>query len=174
VVDGLSGASSGVRLRPATAEDRPFLFAVFRTTRDDELALTDWTEPEKDAFLDAQFRAQDAHYREAYPDGRFLVVCHDREPIGRLSLARLADEVRVVDIALLPAWRGRGIGSTLLAGVLAEADAAGVAVRLHVEPWNPVKRLYARLGFRTVQMRGIHEFMERPAVGSAGQLKTAS
>jgi GNAT superfamily N-acetyltransferase len=173
VVDGLSPAASGVRLRTATADDRAFLFEVFRTTRDDELALTDWTELEKDAFLDTQFRAQEAHYREAYPDGRFLVVSHGGEPIGRLSLARLADELRVVDIGLLPAWRGRGIGSALLAGVLAEADAACLAVRLHVEPWSPAKRLYSRLGFRTLELRGIHEFMERPAV-SSGQLKTAS
>jgi ribosomal protein S18 acetylase RimI-like enzyme len=174
VVDGLSSAIPGVELRPATPEDHGFLLRVFRTTREDELALTTWSELEKTAFVDAQFRAQDAHYRDVYLDGRFLVVAHDGEPIGRLYLARLADELRIIDITLLPAWRGHGIGASLLAAVTAEADAAGLAVRLHVEPWNPVRRLYERLGFRTLEVRGIYEFMERPPAAAGAQLKTAS
>jgi ribosomal protein S18 acetylase RimI-like enzyme len=162
VADGLSAAISGVELRPATPGDREFLVAVFRTTREDELDRTGWSEPEKAAFVDAQFRAQDVHYRETYPDGRFLVVTRAGEPIGRLSLAQRADEVRVMDIALVPGARGQGIGSSLLAAVMTEADAAGLPVRLHVEPWNPAKRLYERLGFRTLEVRGFYELMERP------------
>ena len=165
MVDGLSSAISGVELRPATPDDRDFLLIVYRATREDELALIDWTEPEKAAFVDMQFRAQDAHYREAYPDGRFLVVTRDDEPIGRLYLARLANELRIVDIALMPAHRGQGIGSSLLATVMAEADAATLPIRLHVEPWSPAKRLYERLGFRTVEVRGIYELMERAPGG---------
>jgi ribosomal protein S18 acetylase RimI-like enzyme len=167
VVDGLTSAISGVDLRQATPHDRDFLLAVFRTTREVELALTDWTEIEKAAFIDAQFLAQDRHYREVYPDGRFLVVTREGEPIGRLYLARLEDELRVIDITLVPAQRGQGIGSSLLAAVVAEADAAALPVRLHVEPWNPVKRLYQRLGFRTLEVRGIYEFMERAPADSS-------
>jgi ribosomal protein S18 acetylase RimI-like enzyme len=165
VVDGLSSAISGIDLRPATPDDREFLLALYRTTREDELALTNWTELEKVAFVDAQFRAQDSYYREVYPDGRFLVVTRDREPIGRLYLVRLADELRVIDIALVPSHREQGIGSSLLATVTAEADAAALPVRLHVEPWNPAKRLYERLGFRTIEVRGIYELMERAPAG---------
>jgi ribosomal protein S18 acetylase RimI-like enzyme len=174
VVDRLSSAIAGVELRPATPDDREFLLAVFRTTRDDELALTDWSESEKAAFVDAQFRAQDSHYREAYPDGRFLVVARDGEPIGRLYVTRLADELRVIDIALMPAQRGQGIGTSLLAAVIAESDAAALPVRLHVEPWNGAKRLYERLGFRTLEVHGIYELMERAPAGPTDQLKTAS
>jgi ribosomal protein S18 acetylase RimI-like enzyme len=165
VVDGLSSAITGVDLRPATPDDREFLLAVFRTTREDELALTNWTELEKAAFIDAQFRAQDSYYREVYPDGRFLVVTLANQPIGRLYLVRLADELRVIDIALVPSHRGQGIGSSLLADVTAEADAAALPVSLHVEPWNPAKRLYERLGFRTIEVRGIYELMERAPAG---------
>jgi GNAT superfamily N-acetyltransferase len=180
VVDGLSAATSGVELRPVEPQDHEFLVAVFRTTREEELALTTWSETEKAAFVDAQFRAQDVHYREMYPGGRFLVVTRDSAPVGRLSVARLADEMRVIDIALVPEARGQGIGSSLLAAVTAEADGAGLPVRLHVEPWSPAKRLYERLGFETIEVRGFHELMERPPdIGRAsraagGQLKTAS
>ena len=165
MADGLSAQIARVELRAATEDDREFLVALFRTTREDELALTGWSELEKAAFIDMQFRAQDSHYREAYPDGRFLVVTRADEPVGRLYLARLPDELRVVDIALMPDHRGQGIGSSLLATVVAEADAAGLPIRLHVEPWNPAKRLYERLGFRTVELRGIYELMERAPAG---------
>ena len=165
MVDGLSSAISGVDLRPASLDDREFLLAVFRSTREDELALTNWTELEMAAFVDAQFRAQDSHYREVYPDGRFLVVTRDHKPIGRLYLVRLADELRVIDIALVPSQRGQGIGASLLAAVIAEADTAALPVCLHVEPWNPAKRLYERLGFRTLEVRGFYELMERAPAG---------
>lgn len=154
---------AGIELRPATPADRDFLLTVYRTTREGELALTDWTEPEKAVFVDMQFRAQDGHYREAYPNGRFLVVTLDNEPIGRLSLARLPGELHIIDIALMPAHRGRGIGSSLLAAVVAEADEALLPVRLYVEPWNPAKRLYERFGFQTLEVRGFYELMERPS-----------
>jgi ribosomal protein S18 acetylase RimI-like enzyme len=60
---------------------------------------------------------------------------------------RAPGEIRVVDLALLPPWRGRGIGGRLLRELLAEAAAAGLPVRVHVERTNPALRLYARLGF---------------------------
>ena len=163
--DGLTSAVPGIELRPATPSDREFLLAVYRTTREDELAMTDWSELERAAFVDMQFRAQDLQYHATYPDGRFLVVTRDGEPIGRLYLARLADEMRVIDIVLMPAQRGQGIGSSLLAAVMAEADAAALPVRLHVEPWNPAKRLYERLGFRPLEVHGFYELMERAPAG---------
>ncbi len=72
-------------------------------------------------------------------------------PVGRLYLARLTDEIRIVDIAIMPEHRGRGIASRLLSpDVIAEAEAAGLPVRLHVEHWNRARHLYERLGFRTI------------------------
>ena len=171
MVDHLIDAPPGVALRPATPTDRDFLVALFRTTREDELSITGWDEAAKAAFVELQFAAQDQSYRLAYPAGRFDVVERDGRRIGRLSTVRLADEIRIVDIVLLPDERGAGIGTALIDAVLAEAGSLGLAVRLHVEPWNPARRLYERLGFVGVEQRGFHELMERPA---AGQLKTAS
>jgi ribosomal protein S18 acetylase RimI-like enzyme len=163
VADRLSVGQSPVDIRPATPHDRDFLLSVYRSTREDELALTGWNEPEKAAFVNMQFEAQDRYYRQIHPDGSFLIIEVDGEPAGRLLLARLEREIRVVDIALLPPYRDAGIGTRLLRNVIAEADAGALPVTLHVEPWNPARRLYERLGFRSAGQDGIYERMERPA-----------
>ena len=76
-------------------------------------------------------------------------------------------EIRVLDVALLPEWCGRGIGTSLLDDVITEADAEGFSVTLHVEVWNPAVRLYARLGFHEAGRNDVHILMERLAHGSA-------
>lgn len=157
---GVRGQRAPIVLRAASAADRDFLREVYRSTRARELALVTWSDTEKSAFVEQQFAAQDAAYRGRYPDGDFLVVEDRGRPIGRLYTARLADEIRVVDITLLPEERGHGIGASLMHGVLANAASDHLAVRLHVESWNPAIRLYERLGFRRLETRGIYEFME--------------
>jgi ribosomal protein S18 acetylase RimI-like enzyme len=163
VADGLTTATTRYELRPATPDDRDVLVAIYRSTREDELALTGWDCTQKAAFIEMQFTAQDRSYRDTNPDGRFLLISVGGEPVGRLYVARLPDAFRVIDIAILPAHRGTGIGSGVLTDVIAEADAAGLPVRLHVEPWNRARRLYERLGFVTIDQRGFYELMERPA-----------
>ena len=164
-----------ITLRPAVAAERDLLRAIYATTRAEELAPVPWPDEQKAAFVTMQFEAQDHWYRQAYPEGEFLLVLRDDRPIGRLYLARLDDEIRLIDITLLPEERDRGIGTQLITDVLQRANAAGVAVRLHVEPWNRALRLYERLGFAVLEERGIYLFLERlPATDAHGQLKTAS
>jgi predicted GNAT family acetyltransferase len=45
--------------------------------------------------------------------------------------------------------------------VLAEADAAGKRVTIHVERLNPARRLYERLGFSVAEDKGVYLFLER-------------
>jgi ribosomal protein S18 acetylase RimI-like enzyme len=120
-----------------------------------------WDDAQKDAFLRMQFDAQDAWYRENYAQASFDVILVDGEPAGRLYLHRGASEIRIVDIALLPEHRGGGIGTALLGDLLAEADAAGKSVTIHVERLNPVLRLYERLGFSVAEDKGVYLFLER-------------
>lgn len=162
-----------VELRPSTPEDRELLLRLYATTREDELRPVPWSEAEKRAFVEMQFAAQDRAYREAYPDGEFLVVLVAGLSVGRLYLARLPTEVRLVDLTLEPGYRGRGIGTRLLAGVIARAERDGLDVTLHVEPWNPARRLYERLGFASVEVRGMYEFMRRPAGSRAAEAPPA-
>ena len=147
--------------RPIRPGDEPFLSQVYASTRLDELAVTDWDDGQKATFLQMQFAAQHKFYQENYTDTDFLIVLQDDIPVGRLYVARWKDEIRIVDIALLPAYRGTGIGTTILRDLLAEADAAGKPVRIHVERDNPARRLYQRLGFVVIEDKGVYLFMER-------------
>jgi len=147
-------------LRPVQAEDEPLLFEIYASTRTEEMDLLAWDESQKEAFLRMQFAAQHQHYRKAFAEGRFDIVLSGERPIGRLYVARGPDEIRIVDIALLPEGRNQGIGSSLLKEILAEAREAGKPVRIHVERNNPALRLYERLGFSRIGDTGVYFLME--------------
>lgn len=157
-----------VTLRPARDDDEPFLFDVYASTRAEELARVAWEASEKEAFLRMQFAAQHRFYHEQFPTTEFQIIQAGDRPIGRLYVDRRDDEIRIVDIALLPAHRNAGIGSALLRELLAEAAAAGKPVRIHVERFNPALRLYERLGFRQVGDNGVYYLMEWSANGRPG------
>src|SRR5262245_44959337 len=91
-----------IRFRPIAPGDEPFLSQVYASTRIEELAVTDWNDEQKAAFLQMQFAAQHTFYQENYTSTDFLIVLQDDIPVGRLYVARWKDEIRIVDIALLP------------------------------------------------------------------------
>jgi ribosomal protein S18 acetylase RimI-like enzyme len=146
-----------VTLRPARPDDRELLYGIYASTRVEELANVPWDDEAKEGFLRAQFDAQDRWWREHYEGASFDVVLVDGEPAGRLYTFATEDEIRIVDIALLPAFRGSGIGSALLRDVLAD----GRRVTIHVERMNPALRLYERLGFKLAEDRGVYLFLAR-------------
>jgi ribosomal protein S18 acetylase RimI-like enzyme len=148
-----------ISFRPIRDDDRAFLLRLYASTREDELAIVDWSEEETERFLAFQFDAQHAYYQEQFPDARFDLVLVDGEPAGRLYVDRRADEIRLIDIALLPEFRRRGIGGTLMRQVLDESRAAGLPVQIHVEQNSPAMRLYDRLGFRRVEDQGVYYLM---------------
>ncbi|MDX6581863.1 MAG: hypothetical protein QOI10_1047 [Solirubrobacterales bacterium] len=150
---------SELTLRPATPDDRDFLLDVYASTRASELALMPWDDAAKRAFVEHQFHAQDVHYRRHYEGATFDVVEVAGEPAGRLYVLRGARDIRIMDIALLEAFRGRGIGTALLRPLLDEARADRRSVSIHVEVTNPARALYERLGFEAVEDHGAHLLM---------------
>lgn len=140
--------------------DLPFFFSLYASTREDELAQVDWSTEQKTAFLQMQFEAQHRYYHEQYPDAEFLVVQQDEVNIGRIYLHRRVDELRLIDIALLPQTRNQGLGGKLLMDLLDDAQACALPVRIHVETYNPAMRLYLRLGFQPVADQGVYQLME--------------
>jgi ribosomal protein S18 acetylase RimI-like enzyme len=149
-----------VELRPVTPGDRDLLLAVYASTRADELAAVPWTDEDKDTFVRMQFEAQDRHYSAHFPDARHDVVVVDGRPAGRLWVDRRPDEIRILDLALLPEARGAGVGTRLLRDLIEEGERDGRVVRLHVEDGNPARRLYDRLGFTPAGRTGAHLMME--------------
>lgn len=152
-------ADARLTFRPITDDDLPFLARLYASTRTEELSATPWTDQQKAAFLDMQFRAQHADYRANYPDAEWLMTMRGGEDIGRLYLARWPSQHCIIDIAFLPAHRSKGLGEALLRDVLDEAAACGKAVTIYVEKFNPAMRLYRRLGFRTEEDKGIYDLM---------------
>ena len=154
------GPGAVLTLRPVSADDLPFLCAVYASTREQELTAVAWDAAQKAAFLDMQFRAQHTYYLAHYPDAAFDVILINHQPAGRLYIDRATSEIRIVDIALLPEWCNRGIGSALINVLQGEAAAAGKPLRIHVERFNPALKLYERLGFHSIADRGVYLFME--------------
>ncbi len=153
-------AEHGVTLRPMTPDDDDFLRQLYASTREEEMAVIDWQPERKNAFLTMQFNAQHQFYLENFAQAEFYIMQLAEAAIGRLYLDYRKDEIRIIDIALLPDYRNRGIGSAFLKAILAEAAQKGLAVRIHVEQYNRALALYQRLGFRKIDDQGIYYLME--------------
>jgi len=149
-----------VTLRPIVAEDEALLLRVYASTREEELAPVPWSDEQESGFVAMQFAAQSAHYAEHYTGMTSDVVVIDGDDAGRLLVARWAREIRIVDITLLPAFRGRGAGGELLAELIDEATEMDRALSIHVERENRALGLYERLGFRPVGETGAYLRME--------------
>ena len=152
-------AAPTVHLRPAVSTDEEFLFRVYASTRTEELSIVRWTEAQKEAFLRQQFEAQTAYWKEHYAGVERSVVEVDGVPAGRFYVQRWVMEIRLVDVALLPAFRHRGVGTALLRRLFAEGAARGIPVTIHVEIFNPARALYERLGFESCGEQGVYVLM---------------
>ncbi|MGK7909204.1 MAG: GNAT family N-acetyltransferase [Synechococcus sp.] len=142
------------------AQDSDFLARVYASTRETELSLVDWSAEQKSEFLQMQFLAQHDYYQQHYKNAEFLAIYKGDRPIGRLYIERGGKELRIIDIALLRQARNRGIGSSILKAVLSHAQYLRLAVRIHIEQFNPAMRLYRRLGFRQIGIAGVYHLME--------------
>jgi ribosomal protein S18 acetylase RimI-like enzyme len=152
--------SQGFALRPETDGDLPFLRALFVSTREQELAVTGWSAEQKLGFCDMQFDLQRRHYYTHMPNCRFDVIeCHG-EPMGRLYLEPRTAHFHIVDIALMPAWCGKGIGTAILEAIQETARQSGRGVDIFVEQYNPALHLYRRLGFTEIRQDGPYLEME--------------
>lgn len=146
-------APDGLVARPRTPADTEFLAALYASTRATELAAVPWPGHAKLAFVRSQFDAQSLHYDLHYADAEFLVLECDGHPVGRLILSWGDRDLHVVDISLVPAYCGIGLGTALLRAVLAQATGS---VSIHVERFNPALRLYQRLGFVHEEDTGVY------------------
>jgi len=144
-----SNPNGAIRLRPATDDDREFLFALYGTTRARELEAWGWGPTQRDAFLKMQFDAQVRSYGAQYPAAEHSIIMRDERPAGRMIVVRGDDALRLVDIALMPEYQRLGIGGGLLRELMRRASNENLALRLSVLASNAAAiRLYERLGMR--------------------------
>lgn len=144
-------------LRPVEDGDQAHLLALVESTRED-LAILDRTA--RTMLVGMQYQAQLTDYRRRFPAMEESIVLADGDAAGRLYVARNRNEIRLVDISLLPAFRGQGIGGRLLARLQDESQRSGLPLHLHVLQGNPAGALYRRLGFQPGVADGMYLAME--------------
>ena len=164
--------SQGFALRPETDDDIPFLMRLYASTREQELAPVPWSVEQKQAFLASQFQAQRYHYRTHIAGCSFDVLECRGGPAGRLYLEPRLKQLYIVDVTLLPEWRGQGFGTAMIEALQAAARAEGKGVGIMVEKHNAALRLYRRLGFADISDHGV--YLEMEWLPERSQLKVAT
>ena len=149
-----------VECRAVTAADRPFLTALYGSSRADELASWGWSEEQRDLFVAMQYSARCRQYDAVYPGRDDCIILLDGEAAGQLSVFRGQTSISLVDIALLPGHHGRGVGTKLVRELQREARESGKPLRLHVLAENGAAvRFYQRLGFSCIE-EGVYRQLE--------------
>ncbi|HIW32914.1 MAG TPA: GNAT family N-acetyltransferase [Candidatus Paenibacillus intestinavium] len=141
--------------------DEPFMYEVYASTREEEMKAWGWGSQEQAAFLRMQYDAQCRSYLSQYPSLGRKVIIYENERVGRLLTALTGDGLTIVDIAILPNYRRRRIGTAILEQVCREAELFHIPIRLSVRYDNQAIRLYYRLGFKVVSRNEMTVFMEK-------------
>ena len=148
-------------LQKISSSDFLFLKEVYRSTREEELTLMNWEEPQKEQFIEFQFNAQHTYYLNQFPEIELYLIKNKVANMGRLYVQKKADDIRIVDFTLLPKFQNGGIGSAILTRLTEESDNEGKKLILHVEKQNPAIHLYERFGFKRIREEEVHFYMER-------------
>jgi GNAT superfamily N-acetyltransferase len=156
-------------LRPVTKEDDPFLLEVYASTRAEELDQADWQEGQREVFVRWQFDLQRREYDARFPEARYELVLIGDQPAGRIWVGEDDEQIRLLDIALLPQFQRRGAGALLLKRLMKEAERVGKPLRHMVFVLNnDAHRFYERLGFVVIEDLGAYKHMEyRPVEKNA-------
>lgn len=144
-----------ITLRPVTDGDLEFLLEVYAAGREIELAAVPWDEMMKRGFVEHQYRAQDAYYKEEYSGSTHEIVLYAGELAGRIYLHRTGPEIAILDMAVLPRFRKKGIATTLVKRLQDEGAANHQSIRVFLEVFNPAGALVTGLGFEQTSDDGI-------------------
>jgi GNAT superfamily N-acetyltransferase len=153
-------ANYSITFRSVTADDADFLLELYKSSRGDDLRKLGWEDERIDEFLGMQYEAQQRFYESEYRRVADQVVLADDKPAGRLMFEQREHEIRCVDFALLPQYRGQGIGTGLLKNLQSQARGANKPLRLQVIRFNRAINLFERVGFVRTSETGTHFQME--------------
>ncbi len=154
-----SNLLDGLSLRPAGASDKNFIAMLYNSTRND-LRLIDGERDFVESIIEMQFQAQTTGYSEQYPNAMYFIVEKLGERIGRVTLDFGTTEVHLVDMAFIPAARGKGYGTSIVKMIQHTAAKLMAPVTLSVEKNNlHAKQTYLNLGFYIEQIGTIYDRM---------------
>lgn len=153
-----------INIRDIQETDLPILCKIYGSTRKDELDKgTSWTDEQKKIFIEHQFSAQHDYYHKNYLEAKFYIIEKENTPVGRLYIDFFFEKkgIRVIDITMLPEWRNKNIGSSILNEIIKKAALNNLNVTIHVESFNPAMELYKKLGFKKIsETNGVYHLME--------------
>jgi GNAT superfamily N-acetyltransferase len=147
-------------LKLATPEDQAFLAELYNDVRSVDFSPLGLPEPMLAQLLAMQFQAQQSGYAAQFPQAIDQILWHGATRIGRMLVNESENEIWLVDIAILSAYRGQGLGGHFLQELCVRATAAQLPLHLSVRFNNPAQRLYERLGFVRTGGDGMHISME--------------
>lgn len=150
----------GIKFKAISDEDMAFLLHVYSTTRWEEMIQAPWSDVQRHEFLNQQFQAQHVHYQTYYTTAEFLLIVKDNQNIGRLYIDRNKSTFCIIDIALIPEFKYKGIGTKILQEIIKEAQITDKKIVIHVESFNPAYKWYEKLGFKQVEDKGVYQYME--------------
>lgn len=159
VLSGPSHLPHGLSIRPSRTSDKGFIENLYRATRED-LRMLEGDAAFIESLIEQQMRAQQQGYGEQHPDAMYFIVELHAEPIGRLTVAMGPNEVRIVDLAFLPAAQGKGYGKGVIQALQMTAEKIPAPLSLLVLRTNTAAlQLYLNLGFRAEQQNDTHLLM---------------
>lgn len=152
-----------VQLRTVTPFDENLLLKIYASTREEEMRqATGWTDEQKETFLRWQLEMQRRDYEKRFPEADYQIILFEGKPAGRLWVGRTPEQIRLLDIALLPEFQNRRIGTYLLRKLINESEQTGVPLRHMIFKLNTgARRFYERLGFRLAEDEHMYLLMER-------------
>lgn len=143
--------ADGLNIRPARESDRPFIESLYHSTRDD-LRMLDAEPDFIEALIEQQQEAQQQGYGEQFPNAFYLILEKQSDPIGRVVLDFAENEIRIIDIVLIPAARSMGYGSSILYALKHAAETVCTPLVLSVYKTNhAARKLYEQHGFAVEQ-----------------------
>ena len=138
-----------VTQRRAGSEDALLLYELFSTSRAVEFAAMGLTGEQYRPLLEMQYRGRAMTCAAQYPEAEDWIVCMEYgTAVGNYLLAGTSAGPRMIDLAVLPQWRGKGIGTQVLRQAAHRSAAAGEILSLRVMKGNQAMRLYTRVGFQ--------------------------
>ena len=150
-----------VQLRQVLESDNEFLLTVYGSTREEELNQVEWAEGQKEMFLRWQMDLQRREYEARFPDAAYDIILVDDQPAGRIWVGADDEQIRLLDIALLPQFQNRGVGTELVRRLIKESAKQGKVLRHMVFVLNNnAERFYERLGFKRIEDFGAYKHME--------------